>query len=467
MFKKSIIAAATVLAVGGAVSANAAVVAYDNDDAASVYSAEGAQALASYNVPAFKVTLGAEYQVGDTVTFTFNANFLDGMVVPTPTVSQAVPGTNDIVLGFLSKTANSVTYRVTTVNKAVTTGVIVSFAAGDSTANAEAGFYLDDASVESAGKVSVTYSALTSTGVSIDQSATTNVLKDVISVVDELSTKVQAAGKLNGVIDVAQGRLKFDATTGSTDVLTIDNEAAAAVTDNAAVVTKVAYTLNGDFSWIIDNNPSTTAFDQNVVAVASVGNADTLTGLKVTPSAITFNSDGFADVTVTFTPANNHLASAVAPANVNGTMLPAGSYTVDAVVTHTVANAAVTDTTTGVAAGAWSLNGATRTVQAYPLSSAVQNFLWVTNAGSVDGAISATGVCGGESVGPYDLGMAPAKTATPIASALAAAMGSDCGSAQRAQVVVTVNSPKGDIDVNASYKVSADADRLTLSVEGN
>jgi hypothetical protein len=441
MFKKTILAVATVAAFGVA-GANAASV----TSTAVKYSAEGNAKATSYATNSVVVELSADYQVGDTVTFTFGADFL----VPTGGFVAPSLGTDltGFTLGYLSADANSITYRVTNTASTSTVGKKLTLGSVN----------LEDSSVEAAGKVSVTYSAATNTGVVIDNAAT-NVAKDIVQVVDELKTTVAAAGKLDGVIDVSADRYSFEpATSGgaavTSDKLTITNTLATGLdTSTDLDVSKVVYTVKGDFSWIADNDKDTAGIQSTVVSSNATGAT-----VKYAADAITVESTALdTSVDITFETANNGTAG-------NKAMLPAGDFTVDAVVTHT---AGVDSDAAGLAAGSWSLNGATRTIQAYPISSNVQNFVWVTNDGSVAGGISATATAGGKSWGPYDLGSVAAKSLLSLGGTLNAALAADGVTSGRVQVVLTINAPDSDIDVNASYKVVSDADRLSLSVEGN
>lgn len=459
MFKKSLLAAATVAAFAAS-GAQAATVSATG----ITYSAEGSVAADYYTAPAVTVALGAEYQIGDTFTIEFSADFNKATTYTLPTLSVASSGSNSMTVGYLSKTDNSVTYRVTGVAGS-TNGLVLSSASA---------FQLDDESVEAAGAagVSVTYSAKTSTGVVID-SALTNTKKEIVLVKDEFKTTIglatgvtgsAATDALDAKIDVANARLTFDGTgaAATDDALVIRNTTATGYS-NPLSITKISYTLNGDFSWIVDTSATTAGVQSNVVSVTAA--SGTVSGLKVAADKITFDVSGSGNPTVLFETDKNYLTTATVAKN--STALVPGSFTVDAVVTHTAGGKAYTDTATGIAAGKWALNGATRTVNAYPISSAVQNFLWVANDGSVDGAISATAIHGGESYGPYELGTATAKSSVSVGAALDAALAADGVTGGRAEVTLTVNSPDANINVNASYKVSADADRLTLDVVGN
>ncbi len=439
MLKKTLVSAAIAASLlSGMAQAATVTVATPLD-----YSLEGSEAATGYASPEIVVTLGAEYQVGDTVTLDFTSAFEDGQTAPTPTVS----GAPVMSLGFLSKddAAGTITYRVTA-RAAATTAATITFAAGD--------FDFDDASVELTNDVAVTYSAQTSTGVIIDN-ATTNTLADIVELKDELSSSVTTA--LDGVVDVTAERL---ALTAATDVLQVTTARVAALTD-PSVINSTTIVINGDFSWIVDQNATTEGVQTNVVA--ATGGTSLATTVEADKITIVDTGTTVGAYNVTFTPGNNFVAPATAPSAV----IVDQDYTVDVSVNYDVGAGDNDDVNAAAAAGSWTLNGATRTVQAYPLGSNVSNFLWVTNDGSLAGEISVMATANGTTYNLGNVGTAEPKTLTYIAGEVQAALGAEGIFSGRVQLEVTVNAPDANIDVYAGYKVNSDADRLNLNVEGN
>jgi hypothetical protein len=425
MFKKTLIAVATAAALSTA--AQAATVSATKD----VYSKEGSAGITvtSYASPDFTVTLGAEYQVGDILTVTFGADLVD---VPTSVVSS----NPDVTVGFLNKTANTAVYRVTqnAGTNTTTIGDVLTFS----------GFTFDDDSVETAGSVSVAYTAETATGQVIDSAGTNNAV--LVQVIDTLSVAVTTAA--DAVIDVANDRTKFaNSVTEDEIVVEITNN----TTDilNAVNVAEAVYTISGDFSWVVNDA---------VVSANTGATVESVSADQVVVSATTEDA-----VTVTFTPALNIGTGETAPTQ----LIAASEFTVDVAISYSSGTSTVVDTTEGLDAGEWALNGATRVINAMPIGDDVQNFVWIGNDGPVAGAITATAIYGGEIYGPYDLGTAAAKANTPIGLALSQALAADGVDSGRAEVTVSVTAPSENININASYKVSSANDRLTLSVDGN
>ena len=440
MLKKTLVSAAIAASLlSGMAQAASVAVSTDID-----YSLEGSENATGYASPEIVVTLGAEYQVGDTVTLDFTSAFEDGQSAPTPTVSGS-PAV--MSLGFLSKddATGTITYRVTA-RAAATSAATITFAAG--------AFDFDDASVELTNDVAVTYSAQTSTGVIIDN-ATTNTLADIVELKDELSSSVTTA--LDGVVDVTAERL---ALTAATDVLQVTTARVASLT-SPSVINSTTIVINGDFSWIVDQNATTDGIQSNVVA--ATGGTSLVTTVEADKITIVDTGTTVGAYNVTFTPGNNFVAPATAPSAV----IVDQDYTVDVSVNYDVGSGDNDDLNAGVAAGAWSLNGATRTVQAYPLGSNVSNFLWVTNDGSLAGEISVMATANGTTYNLGNVGTAEPKTLTYIAGEVEAALGAEGIFSGRVQLEVTVNAPDANIDVYAGYKVNSDADRLNLNVEGN
>jgi hypothetical protein len=119
-------------------------------------------------------------------------------------------------------------------------------------------------------------------------------------------------------------------------------------------------------------------------------------------------------------------------------------------------------------AGSWGLNGATITAYGVPMGSTVSRFLWINNAGSTVGAVSAYLMSGGvryPTTGEYSLGNTAAMTNTEVGSALATAMsaaGVSLADSSRANITFTVPVKAADVTLSAAYKHIADADRLTI-----
>jgi hypothetical protein len=419
-----------------------------------------------------------------------------------------------VTLGLISNTANSATYRVANSTDAVTsannsgtnatecantratlnTTIGVPFSLGTLT--------FDGPTVAAAGTLTGTYSATLSNGVTAldggetaiadlaGTAATTDDANAILYFGDQYSIDASASSQtalLNGEIDVTASptRSLFNSTQGTIrdqDILTIDLDeattvaiagatpamtAAAQATDE--VVTVV---VSGDFSYLVDSDTSTAGL-QNTAAVATCAtNAATETfaadGSSIT---ITCASGDFGNVVLTIDATANAALTTTAPA------LTPGAYTMAASMTYidsgTDLNNAIdandvagseTLAAAGTSAGAWTLNGSTSTIQAYPVGSNIEQFVWVTNSGTTAGDITMTATQGGTTSAECALGSAGAKTLTSVSSAVNTCLTAAGVTSGRAQVALTVNAAAASVNVYAAYKVTSADDRLALTV---
>lgn len=293
MFKKTLLA----LAVAATSTTVLAAADIKTNTVNRVISNEGSASLTKVEANVIQVKLGAEYAVGDILTFTFAGADLDvaGSTLPV-SVTPVLTDTNDVmVLGLLSSTATTLTYRVTELNydkllSDTTVGATVTFAAGDLKFTA--------ASVLASGNGTVTYAAETSTGIDIDVSAT----KGTATI---FSTASQFAGsvtsKFDAVIDVNVQRLAFE-SSGTPATTTVDSITLTPVntTSNTAgtfvyqaTPTKYTYTVDGEFGFL-DSDSKTDGVQYGSKVTVSTG----ATIKSVTTSAITVESALTSAVTI-------------------------------------------------------------------------------------------------------------------------------------------------------------------------
>ena len=195
MFKKTLLAASI-----AALSVNAFAV--NVTSTALEHSNEGVTTSTSIAAAAASATLGAEYKVDDLITFTYSQNF-DAAHVATTTINAVLVGAgagDEMVLGKLSQTANSATYRVTNLvlgNGATTTvGATVAIEAVD----------FDGADLRAAGSASVTWAATLSNGTTAldEASGADSATATIVELTDQYATSVTV--DLDGVIDVEDNR---------------------------------------------------------------------------------------------------------------------------------------------------------------------------------------------------------------------------------------------------------------------
>lgn len=330
-------------------------------------SAQGSIAAAKVDAGAVQIALEAAYSVGDTIRLNFDA----GTLTDAP-LSVTSNGANAVTLGRIAQDATSVTYRVTEI---VAGGVVhgtVEFAAG--------ALKFNSASVVSAGKVNVTYSAfIGNTTGALDTPVEYNADADltngaIFDVRDQFVAAVNATtGRLDEILDVTADREAF-VGGATTDILTIT------LTNNSADEGAVAkanttFTLRGDFSWI-DTAALASAATVACTAGAPVGTA------AATDSTFTFTCDAASTgAVVTF-----DIDQAGAPVPVNPS-----SFLLD--VNHGYGAGSSALAQTNINAGVWGVNGSVVTVP-YMVYGTVgaktfSQVLRLTNNGSQTGTIYA------------------------------------------------------------------------------
>ena len=470
-------------------------------------SQQGSAQLASVTLPEVVVTSGSEYSDDDLIVIDYNVALATGYV-PASTLNMyaqcaeqaggttingtAVENGGELTLGLLSTdaAAGSVTYRITDVDYAVTTA---NAAAGTNTTcasslNSSVGAVVslgtpivDGPAARAAGSVTGTYSATLPNGtteidggsIALAFGATTALSLFVDQYADAAGTNTA----LTGVIDVtaANPRSLFTGP-GSTAVgeitLADDNTLFA-----DANISGITFTLNGDFSYLVDENVApgiqndAWSLDLNIDGVGdAVYEATTVTASSiswtVTQTAGAAALTQIDNIAIDFDNADNG----------DGTNpMGDGSYTYDVTISYLDAGTDGADTgavagslalTSGGAAGGFTLNGSSTEINNYPLSTAVKHFVWVTNEGTDAGGIFATAIggTGAQVMTSCDLGVdSPAGEVISISDELNACLTAAGMTAGRARVTVTVNAAGTAIGVYAGYKHIADADRLNLT----
>lgn len=344
IFKKSLVAAALAAA---AFNASAVVV----SATPAVVSLEGAVNQASIAVPAITATAGAQYTVGDTITFTFTGAELDTALI-TPTLTAVLADSDTATLGFVGATASTVTFRITAQTDGGAAGV--SYTGATFTTG---GLVFKTATVVDAkGAIKVKHAASNVTGsIIIDNLGTQEAT--VVNVVEQFSSSVTT--KLDGIIDVAQSRQKFVGAT--TDVLVITADEAAAATHDATYKT-LTHVVKGDFSFADANkNGTVTTAELNAaVGIANAGTGDTVAqatlNTALTELTVVVTEAGAANTpgatTFTFTEPG--------VATTKPVLVPGAFSATTSIKFAPATGADVTKATeTNASAGAWTLNGAT------------------------------------------------------------------------------------------------------------
>ncbi|MBV2127782.1 hypothetical protein [Arsukibacterium indicum] len=473
-FKKTLLAVAV---AGFSVNAVAAVNIVDDSTAVAFSTERLSNTATTVTIPRenLEVTLGAEYAVGDIITFTFSndaiaASQFKSTITTSDTLNaDGTPAANvagsPVTLGLLSSTATSVTYRVTEVSTATTTvGQKFTIAAG-------ATFAANAAKLQSGSGLTVTYAAQTSSGVTID--AGTKSSFKLVYTASEFSTAVTT---LDAIIDVNDSRLSF---TGATfqDALgvtvsqnpTFDPDGTGPMAPVAflAPVTYVSskYVVNGDFSWVTDTSSTTAGVQAPASAVAitgCTGATDGATGVTFTATSMTFTcTDAPATaVTATF---DVRQGGAKAPAALN-----ASTYTVTNTINYNTGTAQTLEIGPK-SAGAWTLNGSQVRVPYMVVGGGRFGIIAnVTNHGSKSGNITLDVFAedGTTIASNYAAGTSAPGSVTSVAGALNAALsaaGVSTTSPVKFSFQITTNVPENDVIVYAAYTDNTTSERAIVN----
>jgi len=490
VFKKTFIA----LSVGAALgSVNANAVTFDFTP--NAWTTEGAELVKNFVVPDITVTLEAEYSKDDVITFEFNAD-VTGAFNPTIDVTLADPASGTMTLGFVSSSANTVTYRVTELSAAGATSISIDDATFTLTSATGSTNLVVGDQVRDASGLTATYSATTGiSGLALDGTPAAVVDTQGTTVTTDDATKlvtfatqyatIAATSKLDGVIDVTATNERTLFTGGlATDEATISITETAATHD--ALTTGVTVSLAGDFTFLQDTVATTAGVQPAADVIYAELGGDRVQGtVSANADAVSFAfvTDTLGSVGIFFDNAPN--VTAVTETTTKPTVIKRGPFTASFDVSYAPVKAlyaeantntapALTDydTTSGtgtgditsksagsIAAGEWTLNGASISVYSMPINNAaVTNYLYVTNSGSA-GEVSMTAtLADGTSITAQDIATVGANSITNITPMVEAALAGAAGN--RATVELTFNAPACNIVVSAAYNVAGD--RLPL-----
>lgn len=454
MLKKSLIALAIAAASTSAFAA-------DVMTESVVFSNQGTSAKLSAT-QAIEVKLNAEYKVDDIITLEFTGGDIDLTAAAGITLeaemfdlgnSAATPPVpaDTMVLGILDVTANKIVARVTSID--------YNGQNTDSTKKATLTFAnvkFKNSSILASSKLSVKYSAQTSTGITLDSAKGP---EDIGNTATLVTTADQFVGKvvaqLDAVIDVNTQRLDFynEVANEVKDVLTlststaVDSDADPILFANPAVVKSVTYTVKGNFAFLGDVDATT-----NVVDTAAV---------KASAGTVTVYADHIEVATTV-------LGSTSITIDVSGTdadALKADSpiatqeFTATAVIgyedTFTTPAKGTFNALTNAVAGEWTLNGALVHVPFMPFRDGYSPIVNVSNTSTQDGDIEVVVYAADNAwAAPksYMLSVpAKAQAQTNITTALR-----NAGIKGDVAFDIIVNAPKDDIQVSALYYNAGD-----------
>jgi hypothetical protein len=415
---------------------------------AETVSTEYLSVFGGIQAPAANLVLGAQYAAGDVITLTYSAAAKAGADANNATSTRAFTFPANLTIGtvatgsevgslaFFDSGDNFVKYRVVSA-PAVSNAVVPSLPQP----------YFQTAGMAGA-DVTITPSSSTSQGLAFD----TGVAKKII---DQTGSQFRfSVTGLSEVIDVESARQAFiigtNAVSSAAFTITQVSTAAAGIGSssaaNVATAGTIAVVVNGDFSWLDSSTSSTGIQTDNIT-----GTGVTVGAVTATQMALSIPAGG---TTITF---DNSLENTI----------PTQTLTVSLSGQFTGGGAGSTGAVTASASGAYSLNGSTVTVYAVPTSSAVNNFIWLTNSGSTSGDVQIIIYDNGTT---YDLGVVGTSNAgeqLDITAAMNAAIASEgvTLSGGRVHLDIVTKVPASEVAVSAAYRVGDDRVNLLTSLE--
>ena len=407
--------------------------------------------MGAYPSGAITATVNANYAAGDTLSIVLSHDVDATQAFATTAVAStsctAAGDSMSVTYAGYAASTKTVTYTVNAAT-AVTLGCVIPIP----------GIIFDGAVIAAADTVTASLSTSKGFG-TLESTATPYKLFDVAAtqytVTVAAGTEADGA-KLNAVIDVSDGRFQFVSAPGvASDSVTLSlvNAGTAAQLYSQLEATSTM-TVSGDFSWAAVTAANGTVSYPGVAVAGAVG---TVTKTATSVSWVATTASAYV---LTLTP----------QAASKAFVLPKTTFSLTTDVKYKkVAGAleAVLSESITSAAGAWTLNGANITAYGIPNGGTVDAFLWVSNTGTEEGAITVDVTCDGVTTTGIDGGTATGKTNTRIAGLVQAAVDAagTCAATSRYDAAITVNAPVANITVAAGYKVTASdgaTDRVAL-----
>ncbi|MFN6969847.1 MAG: hypothetical protein ACK4NN_03230 [Rheinheimera sp.] len=346
MFKKTLLAVAL---AGVGASAQAAVV--TQSLAAQDYSkqAVAAKAADAAVTATFSVQLKAEYKNDDVITIKFTSPTKTGWTAPASVIAVPDDALTDAVvtLGLLSQTSDTLTYRVTDVNKSAGNTTIdntITFTGVEFTA----------ATLLSVTDIKVTYSAKTATGNFEIDTGKDNTAK-ILAAVDQFKSTISS--KFDALIELP-ARTSLKAAPAPTSIATtFANDVALR---EFATIGAVTYTLEGDFSWIKDTSDADVGLTPAPTLFTGLPAQCTNTVATSTTSKLVFSCTAGTPLSFTFNIAANTAAvgqpASTATAATVAQTLKSTKYALTARVAYTTPTGAF-NTLSAADAGEWKVDG--------------------------------------------------------------------------------------------------------------
>lgn len=395
---------------------------------------------------ATSVALGFEYIVGDVIKLTFSAP---------PRNYNLTGGTNTQTYDFPSSVVVTAAGGNGSAKKFDQTDTTVSYRIDSAPTPSGSDFGSIDLGREFGFKASEIGAGVTVSSISQSGQLTFDAGKAAKVIVPNGSQYAFTVAGLSQTIDVQSARKSFavGAATAANHTITVSIDDDVKTPDLAIASGNFVATLTGDFSWL-DSNTATTAAATGIQFSAATGDEFTVVGVSGT--AMTISS-------ATLAGDNDYVL----------TLTNSTKQTIPVQALSLTGSQRLTGTTVGVASatasGAYKLNGSTITVYAVPTSSAVSNFIWLSNTGKTSGDVSITVYDNGKTHELGVVGTSKGGAEFDVTAALNAALEAKgvTLSGGRVHMDVVTNVPTSDVAISAAYRVGDDRVNLLTSAETN
>jgi hypothetical protein len=287
----------------------------------------------------------------------------------------------------------------------------------------------------------------------------------VLSVIEEFSIGVSQT--LNGVVDVASGRISFSSAdnnalvgnvTSSSDIFAVSlNKVAAAQLSVSSGTMVLTLTAGTSFAYLQDPDGQAGAGSCSISAGSGTAGA-TATGIAGGTIVLSPNSGACSVLTATFNNVSAGLYNIVLGRSgsvtaTNSSVFAPQSYT--AAASATTGAVSLASLASGTAAGSWSLNGTTINIPYVPISSAINLQLFMSNRSSQTGNVTftawnASGVACTGTLGTINP-TSQASFGSSLRAALQACTGTGWSDASRAIVQILSTTPSADTEVHSAF----------------
>ena len=444
MFKKTLLMSAVGAALGVSSAYADLAIDFDTND----WTREGAEAVTTFDVPDLTITLDAEYTVGDLLTISYSEE-VDGDFASTINANETG---YTLTLGKISEDETSVTYRVTE----LTADDVDDLSTVGADFDLGSDLTVSGDTIRAGEMMTATFSSVTAqTSIALESITSENLFS-----FEEQFGSGAVDAEFSAEIDVEPGvtvatRSVFVSGDGMDDA-SVEFSNSGATASNQAALDGVRVTVNGDFSFIVDEDTATAGTQSDALTATQGATTVSASYTDASTAVLTLETGSLDDVVVNFDNANNGDGTAA---------IKRGSFTVTGEILYTPVDGDMNSETVIDAAdfGEWDINGSAVTVYAMPVSPNVDPFIWVTNNDDGEAPVRVTATT--ELGATVDLGVVkvvPGNSITRISQEVVDGLNDNGIIYGRVTLEVVTSAPGCSVNVAASYKVMGDADRLPL-----